>query len=173
MVFTWRLRGHVGAQNNREKVFWEFDSIIMQNTSHNLLLFCPPTWPSHHVTENHLYLILGYLYPMTDTNVTDNFNTYVNHLANKHVGHVKPFYATPFDDLTFDVWTRETVFREVGGVVGDLGIWQGAYKLSTSLLQPFFAHLVHYFTLTLFFWFVCADRQPSTGQGIIHLLTLT
>ena len=37
-----------------EKVFWEFDSIIMQNTSHNLLLFCPPTWPSHHVTANHL-----------------------------------------------------------------------------------------------------------------------
>ena len=95
---------------------------LMQNTSRNLLLFCPPTWPSHHVTENHLYLILGYLYPMTDTIVTDNFNTYVNHLANKHVGHVKPFYAAPFDDLTFDVWTRETVFREVGGVVGDLGI---------------------------------------------------
>ena len=54
MVFTWRHRGHVGVQNNREKVFWEFDSIIMQNTSHNLLLFCPPTWPSHHVTANHL-----------------------------------------------------------------------------------------------------------------------
>ena len=28
----------------------------MQNTSHNLLLFCPPTWSSHHVTANHLYL---------------------------------------------------------------------------------------------------------------------
>ena len=52
--------------------------------------------------------------------VTDNFNTYVNHLANKHVGHVKPFYAAPFDALTFDVWTRETVFREVGGVVGGI-----------------------------------------------------
>lgn len=64
------------------------------------------------------YLILGYLYPMTGAIVTDNFNTYVNHLANKHVGHVKPFYAAPFDALTFDVWTRETVFREVGGVVG-------------------------------------------------------
>ena len=102
---------------------------------------------------------------MTGAIVTDNFNTYVNHLANKHVGHVKPFYAAPFDALTFDVWTGETVFREVGGVVGpgNLGIWQDAYKLSTSLLQPFFAHLVHYFTLALFFWLVCADRQPSTG----------
>ena len=36
----------------KKKVFWEFDSIIMQNMSHNLLLFCAPTWPSHHVIEN-------------------------------------------------------------------------------------------------------------------------
>ena len=27
-----------------KKVFWEFDSIMMQNMSHNLLLFCAPTW---------------------------------------------------------------------------------------------------------------------------------
>ena len=25
----------------------EFDSIVMQNMSHNLLLFCVPTWPSY------------------------------------------------------------------------------------------------------------------------------
>ena len=37
-----------------KKVFWEFDFIIMQNMSHNLLLFCATTWPSHHVIENHL-----------------------------------------------------------------------------------------------------------------------
>ena len=36
-----------------KKVFWEFDSIIMQNMSHNLLLFCAPTWPSYRVIENH------------------------------------------------------------------------------------------------------------------------
>ena len=35
-----------------KKVFWEFDSIIMQNLSDILLLFCTPTWPSHHVSEN-------------------------------------------------------------------------------------------------------------------------
>ena len=39
-----------------KRVFWEFDSIIMQNMSHNLLLFCARTWPSNHVIENHLPL---------------------------------------------------------------------------------------------------------------------
>ena len=75
---------------------------------------------------------------MTGAIVTDNFNTYVNHLANKHVGHVKPFYAAPFDALTFDVWTRETVFREVGGVVG-------GFRYLTRCLQTL------YFSLTVVF----------------------
>ena len=35
-----------------KKVFWEFDSIIMQNLSDILPWFCTPTWPSHHVSEN-------------------------------------------------------------------------------------------------------------------------
>ena len=35
-----------------KKVFWEFDSIIMQNLSDILPLFCTPTWPCHHVSEN-------------------------------------------------------------------------------------------------------------------------
>ena len=34
-----------------KNVFWEFDSIIMQNLSDILLLFCTPTWPSHYVSE--------------------------------------------------------------------------------------------------------------------------
>ena len=38
-----------------EIVFWEFDSIIMQNLSNILPLFCTPTWPSHHVSENQEY----------------------------------------------------------------------------------------------------------------------
>ena len=33
-------------------VFWDFDSIIMQNFSDVLPLFCTPTWPSHHVNNN-------------------------------------------------------------------------------------------------------------------------
>ena len=32
------------------EVFWEFDSIIMQNLSDILPLFCTPTCPSHHVS---------------------------------------------------------------------------------------------------------------------------
>ena len=39
-----------------KKVFWEFDSIIMQNLSDILPLFCTPTWPSHHVSENQEFL---------------------------------------------------------------------------------------------------------------------
>ena len=33
-----------------KKVFWDFDSIIVQNLSDVLPLFCAPTWPSHHVS---------------------------------------------------------------------------------------------------------------------------
>ena len=44
-----------------KKVFWEFDSTIMQNFSVILPLFCTPTWPSHHVSENQeLSLFPGY-----------------------------------------------------------------------------------------------------------------
>ena len=35
-----------------KKVLWDFDYIIMQNLSDVLPLFCTPTWPSHHVSEN-------------------------------------------------------------------------------------------------------------------------
>ena len=41
-----------------KKVFWEFDSIIMQNMNHNLLLFCATSWLSHQVIENHLFVCL-------------------------------------------------------------------------------------------------------------------
>ena len=34
------------------KLFWEFDSITMQNLNNILPLFCTPTWPSQHVSEN-------------------------------------------------------------------------------------------------------------------------
>ena len=35
-----------------KNVFWEFDSTTMQNLGDILPLFCTPTWPSHHVSEN-------------------------------------------------------------------------------------------------------------------------
>ena len=39
-----------------KKVFWEFDSIIMQNLNDILPLSCTPIWPSHHVRENQEYV---------------------------------------------------------------------------------------------------------------------
>ena len=36
----------------QQNVFWEFDSILMQNVWGHFLLFCTPTWPSHHVDAN-------------------------------------------------------------------------------------------------------------------------
>ena len=35
-----------------KQVFWEFDSIIMQNLSNILPFFCTPTWLSHHISAN-------------------------------------------------------------------------------------------------------------------------
>ena len=44
-----------GTSQLSRDCFCKFDSTIMQNMSHNLRLFCAPTWPSYHVIENHLY----------------------------------------------------------------------------------------------------------------------
>ena len=46
-------------RSTAKKVFGEFDSIIMQNFSDILPLFCTPRWPSHHVSENQEYLSLS------------------------------------------------------------------------------------------------------------------
>ena len=35
-----------------ETDFWEFDSIIMQNLSSIVPLFCTPSWPSRRMSEN-------------------------------------------------------------------------------------------------------------------------
>ena len=44
--------------------------------------------------------------------VTVNLNTYIFARAetNKHAEYVKPSDTAPFDGLTFDILTRETVF---------------------------------------------------------------
>ena len=52
MVFTGCHCGHIGIQNNSKKSLLEFYSIIMQNLRTILPLFCTPTWPSHHVSDN-------------------------------------------------------------------------------------------------------------------------
>ena len=41
-----------------QKVFWQNDAIIMQNLSDILPLFCTPTWPSYHVSENQEYQLV-------------------------------------------------------------------------------------------------------------------
>ena len=53
VVSTWRHR------------LWEFDFIIMQNISHNLLFFCALRWPSYHVIENHIQGPNYYRKPIT------------------------------------------------------------------------------------------------------------
>ena len=47
-----------------KKVFWEFDFIVTQNLSDILPLFCTPTWPSHHVSENQEYLEVFFLWKL-------------------------------------------------------------------------------------------------------------
>ena len=54
-VFTWRHGGHVGEQNNSQKSllgiwFYYYAKLAI------LPLFCTPTWPSHHVSENQEYV---------------------------------------------------------------------------------------------------------------------
>ena len=42
----------VGIQSNSEKSLCEFDPTTKQNLGNILPLFCTPTQPSHHVSEN-------------------------------------------------------------------------------------------------------------------------
>lgn len=72
----------------------------------------------------------------------------------KHVEHVKPFFTAPFDVLGIDILTRETVFKEVGGVVGGV-------RLSLSLLPPFFPHC-------LLAFFARRHQWPRAWQGLIQ-----
>ena len=72
----------------------------------------------------------------------------------KHVEHVKPFFTAPFDVLGIDILTRETVFKEVGGVVGGV-------RLSLSLFPPFFPHC-------LLAFFARRHQWPRAWQGLIQ-----
>ena len=54
--------------------------------------------------------------------------------SNKHVEHVKPSYTAPFDVLTFEILSRETVFQEVG-VFEYLKRW---LKAASFFLPTFF-----------------------------------
>ena len=56
MAYSWFSRDVTAAmlvyRTITKKIFWEFDSIIMQNLSDILPLFCTPACPSYHVSEN-------------------------------------------------------------------------------------------------------------------------
>ena len=59
-----------------QRFFWELDSVIMQNLSDILPLFCTPTWPSHHVSENQ---------ELTMPDLTNSISSHFNCLNNKVV----------------------------------------------------------------------------------------
>ena len=53
---------------------------------------------------------------------------------NKHVEHVKPSYTAPFDVLTFEILSRETVFQEVGV----FEYWKRCLQAAPFFLPNFF-----------------------------------
>ena len=87
--------------------------------------------------------------------------------SNKHVEQVKPSYTAPFDVLTFEILSRETVFQEVG-VFEYLKRWLQACPLLTSYLF----WLIRYFTACSLFSRVRIDRKSGTGSGLTSFLVL-
>ena len=78
--------------------FWEFDSIIMQNLGDILALFCTPTWPSHHVSENqelsvHFHVVImcikAILGSLKNDGAKDNNNAINQRYENKILLHVQ------------------------------------------------------------------------------------
>ena len=95
--------------------------------------------------------------------VTVYFNTYVNHLpshaqSKKHVEQGKPSYTVPFDPLTFDILTQETVFQEMGG----LRYLKTEMLTDSPLLSSRRFSLVRYFATRSLFSFVDTDREPGS-----------
>ena len=83
------------------------------------------------------------------------FNPNVNHLASRaqsktHVEHVKPSYTAPFDVMTLDILTQETVFLEVGGL--------RYLKRFLQALPCRYCSLIRYFTALSLFSLVCRLR---------------
>ena len=60
----------------------------------------------------------------------------------KHGERVNPFYTAQFGTLTFDILTRETVFLEVGRVVGGLRYLKRCLQELTFSLPAVFARFL-------------------------------
>ena len=54
VIFSWRHRRHVGAQNKRGKSRLGIRLYYYANLSHHLRLLCAPTWPSYHVITSYI-----------------------------------------------------------------------------------------------------------------------
>ena len=108
------------------------------------------------IVFNTSFRYTSFLYTLWLVNHCDSFfNTNVNHLAsraqsNKHVEHVKPSYAAPFDVMTLDILTQETVFLEVGGL--------RYLKRFLQALPCRYCSLIRYFTALSLFSLVCRLR---------------
>ena len=82
--------------------------------------------------------------------------------SNKCVEHMKPSYTAPFDVLTFDILTWEMALKEVGGAVALNEVFEKMFTGSPLLSSCFFC-LIHYFTTSSHFLFMCTDREPDRG----------
>ena len=82
--------------------------------------------------------------------------------SNKCVEHVKPSYTTPFDVLTFDILTWEMALKEVGGQSPWMRYLKRCLQALSFSLPAFFC-LIHYFTTSSHFLFMCTDQEPDRG----------
>ena len=83
-VFTFVTAAMLMYRTIAKRVFWEFDSIIMQNISDILALFCTPTWQSHHMSENQELTSLACTFCFHDTDhvmPSDEFFIIYKHAA--------------------------------------------------------------------------------------------
>ena len=91
------------------------------------------------------YTIPGIPYDWSILTVRRSF-AFLRADSNKHVEHVKPSYTAPFDVLTFEILSRETVFQNWTY----LSIGKGGYRLAPFFLPTFFRSfaillLAHFF----------------------------
>ena len=79
------------------------------------------------------YTIPGIPYDWSILTVRQSF-AFLRADPNKHVEHVKPSYTAPFDVLTFEILSRETVFQEVGV----FEVWKRCLQAAPFFLPNFF-----------------------------------
>ena len=146
-------------------VMWTLITVSKQSCSqvylsscHTLGLLTSLVWTnlfntsSRYTTSSWYYPMIGQLWQLTSTLTSLRAQT------NKHAEYVKPSDTAPFDGLTFDILTRETVFYHGWIVVFEMML-TGCPLLSSRRFS-----LVRYFiTARSIFPLACTDREPGTG----------